>query len=355
MARAMPPSTPDWFTRASTSLATLCADEDRACAAAGCATEGCRIYLDDGRVLIDGIASWWTACHGYNHPHIAAAIARQLETMPHVMFAGFVHEPAAPLATRLAALLPGDLDRVFFSESGSVAVEIALKMARQYWRNRGEPRGKFLAFRDGYHGDTAAAMAVSDPATGMHGRASGFAPDQLIADLPRETASAARLDEMLARNGRHRRDRYRAAGPRRRRDDLPRCRDVAACARSGRSASSLVDRRRDFHRLSPHRRDVRLRRGRCRAGYRHPLEGADRRCAAACGDGDAPSRRRGLSVGRCRGRLDARPDLHGERARLRGGECLARAFRARRSARSGRGDRSGACGAISRRAEICAA
>ena len=162
-------------------------------------TEGCRIYLDDGRVLIDGIASWWTACHGYNHPHVAAAITRQLAEMPHVMFGGLAHEPAARLAKRLAALLPGDLDRVFLSESGSVAVEIALKIARQYWRNRGEPRGKFVAFRGGYHGDTAAAMAVSDPATGMHGRGRGFLPDQLIADLPRDEASAVQLDELLAR------------------------------------------------------------------------------------------------------------------------------------------------------------
>jgi len=162
-------------------------------------TEGCRIYLDDGRALIDGIASWWTACHGYNHPHIAAAIQHQLAQMPHVMFAGLAHEPAARLATRLAALLPGDLDRVFFSESGSVAVEIALKIARQYWRNRGEKRGKFVAFRGGYHGDTAAAMAVSDPATGMHGRGRDLLPDQLITDLPRDEASAARLDVLLAR------------------------------------------------------------------------------------------------------------------------------------------------------------
>src|ERR1700751_3146672 len=98
--------------------------------------QGSRITLDDGRVLIDGIASWWTACHGYNHPHIAAAVARQLAEMPHVMFAGPAHEPAARLATRLGALLPGDLEHVFFSESGSVAVEIALKIARQYWCNR---------------------------------------------------------------------------------------------------------------------------------------------------------------------------------------------------------------------------
>ena len=162
-------------------------------------TEGCRLILEDGRVLIDGIASWWTACHGYNHPHIAAAIARQAETMPHVMFAGLVHEPAARLASRLVALLPGDLERAFFSESGSVAVEIALKIARQYWRNRGERRDKFLAFRDGYHGDTGAAMAVSDPATGMHGRARDFLPTQVIADLPRDAASAERLDDLLAR------------------------------------------------------------------------------------------------------------------------------------------------------------
>jgi adenosylmethionine---8-amino-7-oxononanoate aminotransferase len=162
-------------------------------------SEGCRLFLADGRVLIDGIASWWTACHGYNHPHIAAAIARQLEQMPHVMFAGLAHEPAARLAARLAALLPGDLDRVFFSESGSVAVEIALKMATQYWRNRGARRSKFLAFRQGYHGDTAAAMAVSDPATGMHGRGGDLLPAQIITDLPRDASSAARLDRLLTR------------------------------------------------------------------------------------------------------------------------------------------------------------
>ncbi len=102
------------------------------------ATRGSRIVLADGRELIDGIASWWTACHGYNHPHIRAAVERQLAQMPHVMFGGMVHEPALTLARRLTALLaPADLDRVFFSDSGSVAVEVALKMAVQYWRNRG--------------------------------------------------------------------------------------------------------------------------------------------------------------------------------------------------------------------------
>src|SRR5436853_2953359 len=117
-------------------------------------TEGCRIKLADGRELLDGIASWWTACHGYNHPHIRAAVERQLRSMPHVMFGGLAHEQAFTLATRLTALLPGDLDRVFFSESGSVAVEIAMKMAVQYWLNRGCRRTRFIAFRGAYHGDT---------------------------------------------------------------------------------------------------------------------------------------------------------------------------------------------------------
>src|SRR5437763_83478 len=100
-------------------------------------THGCRIVLADGRELIDGIASWWTACHGYNHPHIREAVERQLARMPHVMFGGLAHEGALTLARRLAAMLPGDLERVFFSDSGSVAVEIAMKMAVQYWLNRG--------------------------------------------------------------------------------------------------------------------------------------------------------------------------------------------------------------------------
>src|SRR5438552_12318708 len=116
-------------------------------------TEGSRIALADGRELIDGIASWWTACHGYNHPHIRATVERQLGVMPHVMLGGLAHEQALTLARRLAELLPGDLDRVFFSESGSVAVEIAMKMAVQYWLNRGvRTRKKFLAFSGGYHG-----------------------------------------------------------------------------------------------------------------------------------------------------------------------------------------------------------
>ena len=163
-------------------------------------TEGCRIVLADGRQLIDGMASWWTACHGYNDPNIRQAVERQLEHMPHVMFGGLVHDQALTLARRLAALLPGDLDRVFFSESGSVAVEIALKMAQQYWINRGEKeRKKFIAFRGGYHGDTAGAMAVSDPEAGFHEVFRGLLPEQVIVDLPVDAAAGDALYFLLAR------------------------------------------------------------------------------------------------------------------------------------------------------------
>lgn len=160
-------------------------------------TEGCRIVLTDGRVLTDGIASWWTACHGYNHPHIRTAVERQLALMPHVMFGGLAHEPALTLARRLAALLPGDLDRVFFSDSGSVAVEVAIKMAMQYWLNRGiRGRSQFIAFRGGYHGDTAGAMAVSDDA-GMHGMFRGLLPEQRVVELPTDDARSEALSRLL--------------------------------------------------------------------------------------------------------------------------------------------------------------
>jgi adenosylmethionine-8-amino-7-oxononanoate aminotransferase len=165
-------------------------------------TQGCRIVLADGRELVDGVASWWTACHGYNHPHIRAAVERQLSVMPHVMLGGLVHEQALTLARRLAALLPGDLEQVFFSESGSVAVEIALKMAVQYWLNRGERgRTRFVAFKGGYHGDTTSAMAVSDPEAGFHDIFRGLLPEHFVVDLPRDEASAKELDRVLQRHG----------------------------------------------------------------------------------------------------------------------------------------------------------
>jgi len=171
---------------------------------AAAATRGCRIRLADGRELIDGIASWWTACHGYNHPHIGAAIERQLAEMPHVMFGGLVHEPALTLARRLSGLLAtSDLDRVFFSDSGSVAVEVALKMAAQYWRNQGgggRGRNRFLAFTGAYHGDTAGTMAVSDPEHGMHAAYRGLFPEQITVDLPIDEASTASFAAALERH-----------------------------------------------------------------------------------------------------------------------------------------------------------
>lgn len=147
--------------------------------------EGARLKLADGRELVDGVSSWWTVCHGYNHPHIREAVAAQLQAVPHVMLGGLATEPTLRLAKRLADLLPDDLDRVFFSESGSVSVEIAMKMAVQYWVNKGQKgRHRFVSFRFGYHGDTLAAMSVCDPDEGMHGLFKGYLPQQIIADVP---------------------------------------------------------------------------------------------------------------------------------------------------------------------------
>lgn len=166
------------------------------------ATKGSRLVLDDGRELVDGLASWWTACHGYNHPHIADALRAQIDRMPHVMFGGLAHAPAYRLAARLAKLLPGELNHVFFAESGSVSVEIAMKMALQFQINRGvKGRTKFLAFRGGYHGDTLATMTICDPEEGMHSLFAGVMPAQVIADLPRDAAGEAALDALLAQRG----------------------------------------------------------------------------------------------------------------------------------------------------------
>ena len=165
-------------------------------------TDGVRLILEDGRSLVDGIASWWTACHGYNHPHIRAAVQDQLNRAPHMMFGGLAHEPAYRLAARLAAILPGDLDHVFFAESGSVAVEIAMKMALQYWINRGvKGRTRFLAFLGGYHGDTLATMTVCDPEEGMHALFAGVMPAQPVLALPLDDESEAALDAFLAEQG----------------------------------------------------------------------------------------------------------------------------------------------------------
>ncbi|MEN5064597.1 adenosylmethionine--8-amino-7-oxononanoate transaminase [Achromobacter aegrifaciens] len=165
-------------------------------------SHGSRLELADGRSLIDGVASWWTACHGYNHPHIAQAVRAQLDAMPHVMFGGLTHEPALTLARRLAGMLGPGLDRVFYTDSGSVAVEVAMKMALQFWLNQGERgRSRFLAFRGGYHGDTFGTMAVCDPDEGMHSLYRGMLAEHDIVDLPRGEAELVALEAHLESHG----------------------------------------------------------------------------------------------------------------------------------------------------------
>ena len=156
---------------------------------------GSRIKLADGRELIDGIASWWSACHGYRHPHIEQAVKQQMETLPHMMFAGLVHEPALKLAGRLANLT--GLPRVFFADSGSVAVEIALKMSLQYWQNkRAFNRNRFLCFRNGYHGDTTGAMSVSDPDS-MQKAFRSYSTKQFVVDIPSDEYGFAEFEQLL--------------------------------------------------------------------------------------------------------------------------------------------------------------
>ncbi len=146
---------------------------------------GVRLDLADGRSLVDGMSSWWAAVHGYRHPVLDAAITDQLGRMSHVMFGGLTHEPAARLAELLVTITPGGLDRVFFCDSGSVSVEVAVKMCLQFWRARGRPnKRRLLTWRGGYHGDTFTPMSVCDPEGGMHAAWSGVLTEQIFVDAP---------------------------------------------------------------------------------------------------------------------------------------------------------------------------
>lgn len=165
-------------------------------------TQGVRLHLSDGRELIDGLASWWSACHGYNHPHLVSAIQQQAAVMPHVMFGDVQHQPAARLAHRLANLLPGDLDHVFFSDSGSVAVEVAMKIAIQFYRNRGTVgRTKFVSFANAYHGDTTGAMSLCDPSRSMHAAFGSGILSQISLALPRTAETLAEFNTCLQQQG----------------------------------------------------------------------------------------------------------------------------------------------------------
>jgi adenosylmethionine-8-amino-7-oxononanoate aminotransferase len=169
---------------------------------------GVRLRLRDGRELIDGMSSWWCAIHGYRHPVIDAALGEQLQDMAHVMLGGLTHEPVVALATRLAALAPAGLEQVFFADSGSVAVEVAIKLCLQYQRAVGRPgRRRMITVRGGYHGDTLGAMSLCDPVDGMHSQFAGTVAAQVFADrppagydAPLDPAYAAHLGEVVARH-----------------------------------------------------------------------------------------------------------------------------------------------------------
>lgn len=172
---------------------------------------GVRLKLSDGRELIDGMSSWWCAIHGYNHPQLNEAIQSQLKNMSHVMFGGLTHEPAVSLAQKLVEITPEPLQAVFLADSGSVSVEVAMKMAIQYWHDKGQAhKQRFLTIRSGYHGDTFGAMSVCDPVTGMHSLFSDTLTQQFFIDAPQckfgETCQLADITPIQHKLERHSRE-----------------------------------------------------------------------------------------------------------------------------------------------------
>jgi adenosylmethionine-8-amino-7-oxononanoate aminotransferase len=311
------------------------------------AAQGARIRLADGRELIDGISSWWTACHGYRHPHIRPRSRRNSPPCPMSCSPAWCMNRRLRLAARLAALLPGDLERVFFTESGSVAVEVALKMAIQYWRNKGQPeKQRIVYFRHGYHGDTFATMALCDPEEGMHALFAGSMPDQIMAELPADETMRRAFDLLLDTH----RERLAAviveplvqgAGGMKMHDAATLAFIAEACRRHG--VLLIADE---------------IMTGFGRTGRMFACEEAnvvpDILCLSkALTGGTLPlaatvARRHvfaAFPVRRPGRRADARPDLHGQRPGLRRGECLARPLRARAAPGTGGGDR----GAVARR------
>ena len=164
-------------------------------------TKGCTIVLENGKILIDSISSWWTSCLGYNNSFITKAVSKQLNIMPHVMFGGLIHNQAIKLSKKIISLLKNDLEKVFFVDSGSVSIEVALKMAVQFWINKGNSKkNKFIHFRNGYHGDTSGAMSVCDPDEGMHSLFGNYLNKNFFLDLPSNKNFENKLEDVLKKN-----------------------------------------------------------------------------------------------------------------------------------------------------------